>query len=414
MRKTIILLLLVVFFSASYSQQTQVPFRVGNKFGLANSDGKLTVAAEYDILEPEKYNDFSYFIGYKLSSNAVLTTLIYKNKIIFKDRNYSKYYINNGLIKAIEYKLMGEPSYFNKNDHTETEHLYDLNGKRIFNGDFRSISIVDDISEDEKIDEVIIYTNNVEGKESMYLYNKKLKKITTTYIENAQEINVNFNYSDNYRDRSITNIYSDKNGVGRKMVIELKGKIIVLKSDEKINFATEKQVMDSGFYDTPIAIREDATPNITLNSEDEKRILSVRKIDEKRGFYYLPKKIEEIKIYTENLKESEQFIVSKNKKQGLYQVYSSSFVVPSNYDEIIFADFDGRNGGHVLRNGSKYGVFIYDYPNNKTIEPIFDKMPLLVDYNYFGDKKPLFKLYDENGKLFCYANELGTLYYKPL
>lgn len=105
--------------------------------------------------------------------------------------------------------------------------------------------------------------------------------------------------------------------------------------------------------------------------------------------------------------------MSKDNKQGLYQVYSKSFVIPIAYDEIIFANFDGRNGGHILRNGSKYGVYIYDYPKSKTIEPIFDKMPLLVNYNYFGEKKPLFKLYDDTGKLFCYANENGTLFYKP-
>lgn len=87
--------------------------------------------------------------------------------------------------------------------------------------------------------------------------------------------------------------------------------------------------------------------------------------------------------------------------------------MPIAYDEIIFAYFEGRNGGYVLRNGSQYGVFIYDYPNNKTVEPVFDKIPVLVDYNYFGEKKPLFKLYDASGKLFCYASENGTIFYKP-
>lgn len=413
MKKTIFMLLVTLFYSISYSQKTQVPYRIGDKFGLANVDGKMTISAEYDILKPEDYFDYSYFVGYKILTNEVLSTLIYNNKIIFKDKKYNSYYINNGLIKAIEYKLLGNPSYLNRNDHTEIEHLYDLKGKPIFNGDFKSIAIIDDISETEKIDDILIYTTNMNDIESLYLYNKKLKKITKTLIENAKPINVNFNYSNDYRDRSITNIYLDKNGVGRKMIIELSGKTILIKSEEKIDFRTEKNRMESDYYDSPIVEMPGEKPVIPLNSEEEKRILTVRKVDLKRGFYYLSKKMEEIKIYTENLREDEQFIVSKNNKQGLYQVYSKSYSVPVNYDEIIFAYFEGRNGGHILRNGDKYGVFIYDHPKNKTIEPIFDKMPLLEDFNYFGDKKPLFKLYDNDGKLFCYADEFGKLFYKP-
>lgn len=411
--KRILFILIILLSCIGHSQETQVPYRVGNKFGLGNVNGKLIIPAEFDILEPEDYNEYNYFIGYKLLNDGVLSTLIYKNKIIFKDKNYSKYYINNGLIKAIEYKLLGKASYFNNDDHKEIEHLYDFNGKKIFNNEFKSISIVDDIADREKIDEILIYTYDINSLESLYLYNKKLKKITKIFIENVKAIDVNFNYSDNYRDRSITNIYVDKDGIGKKMIIELKDKSIVIKSEEKINYRAEKERFDSDYDRVPTVEMIGERPSIPQNSEEEKRILTVRKIEEKRGFYYLPKKIEELKIATENLREDEQYIVSKDNKQGLFQVYSKSFVIPVVYDEIIFANFDGRNGGHILRNGSKYGVYIYDYPKSKTIEPIFDKMPLLVNYNYFGEKKPLFKLYDDTGKLFCYADENGTLFYKP-
>lgn len=411
--KRTLLLLIILLSCVGYSQETNVPYRVGNKFGLGNINGKLIIPAEFDILEPEDYNEYNYFIGYKLLDDGVLSTLIYKNKIIFKDKNYSKYYINNGLIMAIEYKQPVKTSYHSNDDYKETEHLYDLNGKKIFNNDFKSVSIIDDIADREKIDEILIYTYDKNSLECLYLYNKKLKKITKTFIENAKTIDVNFNYSDDYRDRSITNIYVDKDGIGRKMIIEYKDKSIVIKSEEKINYRAEKERIDSGYDRVPTVEMIGERPIIPQNSQEEKRILTVRKIEEKRGYYFLPKKIEELKIYTENLREDELFIVSKDNKQGLYQVYSKSFVIPIAYDEIIFANFDGRNGGNILRNGSKYGVYIYDYPKSKTIEPIFDKMPLLVNYNYFGEKKPLFKLYDDTGKLFCYANENGTLFYKP-
>ena len=105
-------------------------------------------------------------------------------------------------------------------------------------------------------------------------------------------------------------------------------------------------------------------------------------------------------------------MVSKNNKQGLFTVYNKTYVIPVTYDEIIFADFEGRNGGYILRNEDKYGLFFYSHNDNRTIAPIFNKIPLLENFNYFGEKKPLIKLFDEDGKLFCYADETGKLFYK--
>lgn len=405
---------IIAFLSVSIgiAQQVSVPYRIGTKFGVATTDGKMILAAEYDIVEPETYNEYSYYVAYKLADNGNLSTLIYKDKIILKDKNYSSYYINNALIKAIEYKVLSKSNRYNDANHSEIEHLYDLKGKKIFEGDYKSISIIDDIDEANKISTLLIYTHNNDDYESLYLFDKKLKKITKTFIENARPIMANFNYTENYQDRSITNNYIDKNGIGKQMILELKDNKIAIKSETNINFKAENNRINDrefGFSDVKVP-NEPALP--ILNSTEEKKIFTVRKIERKLGFYYLPKKIEELKISNFSLKEDEQFIVSKDNKQGLYTVYSKTYSVPVMYDEIIFADFEGRNGGYVLRNGDKYGVFIYSYPIQKIVEPLFDKIPLLVNFNYFGEKKPLFKLYDNDGKLFCYANETGKLFYK--
>ena len=401
------------FFTPSFAQNQSVPYRVGDKFGVGTTDGKMIIPADYDIMQPESYNDYKYYVAYKLIEGGNLSTLIYKDKIIFKDQKYNSYYINNELITAIRYKVIAKSVRYDNEDFKETEHLFDIKGKKLFEGDFKSIAVIDDIDEERKVGSVLIYTHDLNNIESLYLYDTKLKKITKTFIENAKSIDVDFNYSYNYRDRSITNKYVDKNGLGRKMIIELKNNAIVMRSDEPFDIKKEqKNPRDGGGWGDPTIAMEDVKPPINLNSKEETKLLTARKIGVKRGFYYLQRKVEELAIKSINLQETERFIVSKNNKQGLYTVYNKTYSIPIAYDEIIFADFDGRNGGYILRDGDKYGAFIYFTKENKIVKPIFEKMPLLVDVNYFGDAKPLFKLYGENGKLFCYADEFGKLFYK--
>jgi hypothetical protein len=411
-KKKYLLIAFLMFFASAFAQQQTVPYRVGDKFGVGTTNGKMIIPADYDIVAPETYNDYQYYVAYKLLATGNLSTLIYKDKIILKDQKYNNYYINHELITAVQYKVITKPIRYENDEFKETVHLYDLKGKRLFAGDFKSIAVRNDIDNAKKISTVLIYTHDLNDFESLYLYDTKAKKITKTFIENAKPIDAIFNYNDNYRDRSITNLYLDKNGVGKKMILELKDNSIIVKSDEIVNYRAEikrNEARSGGFYDVAIP---DEKPKIILNSEEEKKVLTVRKIEQKRGFYYLQKQIEELKITTLKLKESEQFIVSKDNKQGLFTVYNQTFTIPIAYDEIIFADFESRSGGYILRDGGKYGAFIYFNRETKTIKPIFDKIPLPVNINYFGEAKPLFKLYDDNGTLLCYADETGKLFYK--
>lgn len=413
--KKILILVFSLLFSISYSQQTGIPYRVGTKFGVATVDGKMIIPAEYDIIEPEKYDGVRYLTAYTISGNTVLSTLIYNNKIILKNQTYGAYYIISGLIQAQEYKVLRKSDYHSDKNYSETEYLYDLKGNKIFPSGYKSISLIDDMAENEKLNVMLIYTYDLNAKESLYLYDKKLKKITKTFIDNAQPIDANFDWQDDYRKRTITNIYVDKNGKGRKMILEIKNNTIVVQSETEINYRAEKQKIEErySYGDPTIEVPyEQKIPPAPINSEEEKIITTVRKVERKRGFYYLPKQIEELKITNEKLKKEDRYIVSKNGKQGLYTVYNNSYVIPIGYDEIIFADFESQSGGYILKNNNKFGVYLYGYPESKIIEPVFDYIPLLVDEDYFGKKMPLFKLYDENGKLLCYANEKGKLFYK--
>lgn len=104
-------------------------------------------------------------------------------------------------------------------------------------------------------------------------------------------------------------------------------------------------------------------------------------------------------------------IVLSGGKKGMKIKTIDTFGVQPKYDDIFLGEFPGRNGGYILKTGDKYGLYIYRYPDNITIEPVFDKRPLLLALDYFGANAALIKLYDEKGDFFCYANGDGKLFY---
>ncbi|WP_339837569.1 hypothetical protein [uncultured Flavobacterium sp.] len=396
------------------AQEISIPFRIGDKFGVSNPNGKMIIPAVYDIVELQSYNHNKYFIAYNFVNNSVLSSLIIGDKIILKDQTYKDYYMDNDLINAVRYEYIKKSSYDDSKNFKDYHHLYDIKGREIFKEDFSYISIDDEIDKDNKSNLLLVTTyDDDDDKPSLYFFDKKKQKITKSIFKNATQVNITRNYDRDYNDRSLTYQFFDTSGVGKEILLKLEKETIVIAYEKVINLEAEKKIRHYNEYDNMIDVPMEIAPSPILNSVEEKIILNARKIEKKGYFYYLPKKIEELDIHNFKLRKDEYFIVSKNDKQGLYSVYKKEYILPIEYDEIIFANFEGKNGGHVLKNGDKYGVYIYDYPNNLTISPIFDKMPLLVDYNYFGKGIPLFKLYDENGKFFCYTNEDGKLYYKP-
>jgi hypothetical protein len=416
MKKYLLLLAFLSLASALYSQKVGIPYRVGNKFGVSDAKGKMLIPANYDIVEPRDYNGTQYLTAYTFKDGTVLSSLIYNNKIILDNKTYSDYFIINGLLLATGYKVLRNSYTHSEKNFSETDHLYDLNGKDVFTEDYKAIDMHYDLDDTGKLQVFLIYTEDLSGNKSLHLYDKKAKKITKTFIENAKTYLAQSNYDYNYKDRRITITYRDKTGKNKKMVLKIENGTIVIESDTAAD-ATEQDPWDDmmcGGGDLAPRPGYDREPQPEVNPTGEKIILSARKAELKRDFYYLPKKIEEIKFTTQSLTAKYAYIVSKNGKQGLYMVSKKEFYIPAEYDEIIYSDVDGQfTGCTIVRNGSKYGAYVYHQSDSKVIAPVFDMFPIMVGFNYLGDKKPLFKLYDEAGKLFCYADENGKLFYKP-
>lgn len=399
------------FFAAlltnSYAQEIGVPYRVGNKFGISNKAGKIFITPEYDLITPRQQDDGTYFNCHKFMGNEVLTSLVYQNKIIIKDKKHHGFHKDGRFFVGYDYIPKQRNGRVVLDGIEEFQTLYDLTGKKVFEQDYKRIGVITAIDEKNALNEVLMLATDKNNLYSLFVYDLKLKKVTRTFFEKSSHLEIRYNSEYRPNDKSIQVTYLDKTNKGMQSKIDVVAKQI--KAVETKPFDIKPKRENYGYEDLVAIPERDFIPKET--EPTHKKADEWRAIDTKHKFYWELSKPEEIVFRKESIRAENGYLILENEKMGYFDQGYKKIMVPIKYDEIYKASFSGRNGGYVLRNGDKYGLYIYDYPNNKTIEPIFDKVPLLVNYDYFKAKDPLIKLYDENGRFFCYANGDGVLYF---
>ncbi|WP_296383588.1 hypothetical protein, partial [Winogradskyella sp.] len=98
MKRIGLFIILCLWFTTKVrAQDTLVPMRVKDKYGLSNFDKDIKVKPIYD-----KVNFSSrphYFIGFtKKKNNRFVTSLLYKDQVIIKNKPYFDYSIYDNLI----------------------------------------------------------------------------------------------------------------------------------------------------------------------------------------------------------------------------------------------------------------------------------------------------------------------------
>lgn len=392
-----------------FGQTVSVPYRVGNKFGISNQKGAILIPPQFDILELDGY-ETPFFEAYTFQNNQVLSSFILNNKIVLSNKSYSCYSLSNGLIVATKYKSGNLSSYHSDREdyYTEYEHLYYDSGKEFFVDNYKNISVVE-FDRDTKLDEVLIYLTDSNKKVTLLVFNKKTKKITQTIFKNNELIKVHHNSEYDFRDKAIIYNLKDIAGKGKQIKIDLVKNVIKVISIEDFDLSQKnRNSWDERGYDDTAVMEGDYEEKKQISSL---AILNIKEISIKYDFYYLPKKIEEIKISTVKLSPDYCYILEKEGKKGMYFEAQKEMLIPQEYDDIFKADFPGNYAGFILKKNNKYGFYMSGYSDSYFIQPIFDKIPLIEKQDYFGKQQPLIKLYDENNKFFCYANKDGKLYY---
>lgn len=408
--KAVLFLSFFVACTYSFCQPVCVPYRVGNKFGIADENGKMRIKPQFDIVEPA-WESNKCFFAFTVTDSNVLSSLIYNNKIIISNQKYDYYYLYHDLILAYEYIILNKNADIDGHNIKERNHLYNSGGIKVINGNFKTINIFSELDRSGLMNEVLLFTEDVNKKYSVHIYNRKLKKITRTYFSRSNYLEVDHHQSYNYLDTSVSFTYRDATGKGRKIKLTKKGKAFAKVLDKAIAISdTESEYDDRVDMAVVADYPERHVPKPTI-SEDS-IVLKARKVQIKSSPTYKPKQTEEIYFIQETFDINDKYIAVVNGKVGLKVSRPDTFIIKPKYDEIIAGEIHPQHGGYVLRNGNKYGFLIYNYPNDTIVEPIFDKIALVENVNYFKNDSFLLKLYDQNGKLFCYANQKGKLFYR--
>src|SRR5699024_4086163 len=70
--------------------------------------------------------------------------------------------------------------------------IYTLNGKKLFEQSFRFVNFIEDEKKAPLKDEILILTNDLNGKYSLLLLNKNTTKVTRTFFENAVDVDTDY------------------------------------------------------------------------------------------------------------------------------------------------------------------------------------------------------------------------------
>lgn len=408
--KRSILFIFIIFYAiVCQSQEIFVPYRIGDKFGISNEKGKIILKPSFDILEPG-YGDVPYFIGYNFKDEKVSSSFIYNNKILIADKPYRSYHIQGNLIVAISYTIIGNPKY--SREYKSNYDLYDLKGKKILDGAYENIFIIDKLDHDVTSDEVLIATIDKNERNSLFIYNIKRNKFIKTLFENSQHFDVKYNSEVDLSDKSITITHKNVDGQFEQINIVPEKKALKVTDLGIVPIKKENSQASNVFGS--LGYGEDMVPRMQERMETkfvpekatDSIISELTKVGIKRSYYFSDNKIEEMSTTSIHLKLANRFLIKRNGLVGMFD-YDHKTILPIQYDEILGADFNG----YILKKDGKYGLFIYRHPESKIIEPIFDMFPLLYETNVLNKGFLLIKLYDSDGKFFCYVNESGMLYY---
>ena len=120
-----IILKVILFFSffiESFHAQIFVPYRVGDRFGISDENGKIAIKPVYDDIE---ILDNQGFLAFTKNGDKYKKSYINRNKVILKDTDYDYFHEEFGYVIAEKMKM--EVYMGGNNKSTD---IFTLDGKK--------------------------------------------------------------------------------------------------------------------------------------------------------------------------------------------------------------------------------------------------------------------------------------------
>lgn len=389
-----LLLCLCLMSTAVQAQNFYVPYRVGNKFGLADNRQKMIIPPAFDIVRPLDHTGL-HFVAYKLFKDSFSSALMVNGKALLQDQHYKYYSIEGAFITAsVHFHRgrydMGSPIV------DERYALFYKNGERVFRDDLSYVNVLThNIPKD--MNDVLVSITDTQKRSSLFIFDKHAPKNKKAIYTDATLLDTD--HEEMYATRQLVHWYRKNDGKVFKVVISFADKNIRIISNEGSDPPQQADYDNYGYGGPGAPPRGEDGERLQRTKEES--IAHVNTVSTK--IYDRPV-VDKIYSFKKEIENSILKVVVNSDKQGLMHPRKDSLVVPAVYDEIIqLSDYRG----FALKQQNKFGL----YYNDTIIAPIFGHIAIPSFKDYGEKDNILLQLFDEKNMFLCYANSSGEVFY---
>ncbi len=217
-----------IVFTSGMCQQILVPYKVGDKFGLSDVNGKLVVEPKYinikwlngsyfETLSETILNDTietsPYHFSIRKNERTSLSGVLYKDKEILKDEPFNNIKVMPGkcILAKCESRAsrMTKEQYERYNHHDRFASLFSINGKNIYPDNFKTLYICDTINIVLKGKEkkyILFESTNFNNQYSLFIFDINKQEITDWLLKDVLKLHIHKSFDG---DRSQIIDYTD-------------------------------------------------------------------------------------------------------------------------------------------------------------------------------------------------------------
>lgn len=390
------------------SQEVLVPFRVGDKFGLSDINGKMKLEPKYDFINPEKDGNFTF-------SNKETSGLISGNKEIITLPGEYKFEVVKGKFIVAKAKIYVKDERGRERKESRKK-LFTLKGKPIINKEYKNISLVHGYGSATESDYIIFIVHIIfnDDDQAVYVFDSQKQKITQTLFSKLSGIEVTKRNSVN--NEVLLNVFS-KEGKYEKFLMDYNGGSVVISPSDGKNLPVagtghggpkvemaDRDYMNAvptpdremsgkiggprkNYYNTLLALDRNIVTVVYKGYYSQKEIKS-EKVE-------LPGSSTDIKLgaWLQTFESSDKsqnvynyVTYSVNGKKGL--LITDSLHIKPAYDELTLVKFKKGNSNFpalIVGNKDKAGNMKYGIISEKgeALVPMqYDKIDYLLDETY--------------------------------
>ncbi len=401
---------LIALFGVSWAQVT-VPYRIGDRFGIADENGKLLIPVTFDVIDVHAPGEFT---ATKRSANGFKTTYITDNKIRLSDTEYNYFNLDSSFITAVKLKNTGD---FGADDsRNSVTDVYTLSGRKVFGQSYRFVNFIEDEKKPALKDEILILTNDLNGKYSLLLLNKKTMKVTRTFFENAVDVDTDY---DRFPVSFNVKYVLARETTLNQLTITFENGRIKTHNSEPVSPSSGFGRSVSESYSSysppppPHAFAQEGikSPPIIPEQKNDNIALEIKMVELNKR-YTEPFTDQTMTLVSHKLTKEYANLVKVDGKWGYFGNQTKNWILAPSYDEIILDE--GKCvfcSTYVVRVDGVYRIIETENSKQKTYPGKFVKFPHFAKKDFGREGFQLIRLFDEDGKFFAYANQDGKVYY---